>query len=61
VSIKDKPTQVAFGVTFGKFLGIAIHHMRIEIDQSKIKAIQDMHEPKNLNELRGLQGSLAYI
>ena len=33
----------------------------IEIDQSKIVAIQKMPEPKNLRELRGLQGKLAYI
>ena len=34
---------------------------RIEIDQSKIEAIQKMPEPKNLQEHRGLQGKLAYI
>ncbi|XP_074299422.1 uncharacterized protein LOC141630515 [Silene latifolia] len=33
----------------------------IEVNQSKIKAIQEMLEPKNLKELRGLQGRLAYI
>ena len=33
----------------------------IHLDSSKIKAIQVMQPPKNLKELRGLQGRLAYI
>ena len=59
--LKMNPLKCAFGVTSGKFLGFIVHHRGIEIDQSKIKAIQEMPEPKNLRELRGLQGRLAYI
>jgi len=55
------PLKCAFGVTSGKFLGFVVRHKGIKIDQSKIKAIQDMPEPKNLKELRALQGRLAYI
>ena len=55
------PLKCAFGVTSGKFLGFIVHHRGIEIDQSKIRAIQEMPEPKNLKELRGLQSFLAYI
>ena len=33
----------------------------IHLDPDKVKAIQSMHPPKNLKELRGLQGRLAYI
>ena len=55
------PLKCAFGVTSGKFLGFIVHHRGIEIDKSKIKAIQETPEPKNLIELRGLQGRLAYI
>ncbi|KAA0064172.1 uncharacterized protein E5676_scaffold218G00600 [Cucumis melo var. makuwa] len=33
----------------------------IEIDQSKIDAIQKMSRPKSLHDLRSLQGRLAYI
>ena len=55
------PLKCPFGVIFGKFLGFIVHHRGIEIDQSKIGAIQDMPEPKNLKELRGLQGCLVYI
>ncbi|KAM1912345.1 hypothetical protein ACFX14_000423 [Malus domestica] len=31
------------------------------MDQSKIKAIQSMPEPRNLHELKSLQGWLAFI
>ncbi|KAI5313715.1 hypothetical protein L3X38_042891 [Prunus dulcis] len=46
---------------YGKFLGFVIQHRGIEIDPSKIKAIREMPPPRNLRELRGLQGRLAYI
>ncbi|XP_074313449.1 uncharacterized protein LOC141648620 [Silene latifolia] len=59
--LKMNPLKCAFGVTSGKFLGFVVRHRGIEVDQSKIKAIQEMPEPKNLKELRGLQGRLAYI
>ena len=59
--LEMNPLKCAFGVTSGKFLGFTIHHRGIEIDQSKIKAIQEMPEPENLKELRELQGHLAYI
>ena len=55
------PRKCTFGVTSGKFFGFIVRHRGIEIDQSKIKAIQKMPEQKNLRELRGLQGKLAYI
>ena len=55
------PLKCAFGVTSGKFLGFIIRYRGIEVDQSKIDAIQKMLEPKNLRELRSLQGHLAYI
>ena len=43
------------------FLGFIITSKRIHLDLDKIKAIQDMQPPKNLKELWGLQGRLAYI
>ncbi|XP_074293466.1 putative mitochondrial protein AtMg00860 [Silene latifolia] len=55
------PLKCAFRVTSGKFLEFVVRHRGIEVDQSKIKAIQEMPEPKNLKELCGLQGRLAYI
>ena len=59
--LKINPCKCAFGVTSGKFLGFFVRHCGIEIDQSKIEAIQKMLKPKNLRELRGLQRKLAYI
>ena len=58
---KMNPLKCAFGITSGKFLGFIIRHRGIEVDQSKIDAIQRMPKPKNLRELQSLQGHLAYI
>ena len=55
------PLKCAFGVTSGKFLGFVVRYRGIEIDPTKIKAIMEMPHPRNLQELRGLQGRLAYI
>ncbi|KAM2485847.1 hypothetical protein ACFX1W_037986 [Malus domestica] len=55
------PLKCAFGVTSRKFLGFILKHRGIEVDQSKIKAIQSMPEPRNLHELKSLQGRLAFI
>jgi len=52
--LKMNPLKCAFDVTSWKFLGFIIHHRGIEINQSKIKAIEEMPEPKNLRELRRL-------
>ncbi|KAM1164798.1 hypothetical protein ACFX2G_024746 [Malus domestica] len=60
-NLKMNPLKCAFGVTSGKFLGFIVKHRGIEVDQSKIKAIQSMPEPKNLHELKSLQGRLAFI
>ena len=59
--LKMNPLKCTFGVASDKFLGFIVRHRGINIDQAKVKAIQDMPEPKNLKELRGLQGRLAYI
>lgn len=55
------PLKCAFGVTSGKFLGFIVRHRGIEIDQAKIDAILKMPEPKNIHELKSLQGKLAYL
>ncbi|KAG9442418.1 hypothetical protein H6P81_018272 [Aristolochia fimbriata] len=59
--LKMNPLKCAFGVTSGKFLGFIVHHTGIEVDQSKIDAIQKMPEPRNVSELKSFQGHLAYI
>ncbi|KAM1666585.1 hypothetical protein ACFX2K_046163 [Malus domestica] len=60
-NLKMNPLKCAFGVTSGKFLGFIVKHRGIEVDQSKIKAIQSMPEPRNLHELKSLQGWLTFI
>jgi len=55
------PLKCAFNVTSSKFLGFIVRRQGIKIDQAKVKVIQDMPEPKNLKELRSLQGRLTYI
>ena len=59
--LKMNPTKSFLGVSSGKFLGFIVTSKGIHLDLDKIKAIQDMQLPKNLKELRGLQGKLAYI
>ncbi|KAA0063076.1 uncharacterized protein E6C27_scaffold468G001940 [Cucumis melo var. makuwa] len=59
--LRMNPLKCAFGVTSGKFLGFIVRHRGIEVDHSKVDAIQKMPSPKNLHELRRLQGRLAYI
>ncbi|ONK60678.1 uncharacterized protein A4U43_C08F21380 [Asparagus officinalis] len=44
-----------------KFLGFIVTTNKIHIDPNKVKAIQELQPPRNLKELRGLQGRLAYI
>ncbi|XP_028060408.1 uncharacterized protein LOC114264016 [Camellia sinensis] len=58
--LKMNPLKCAFGVSSGKFLGLVVRNKGIEIDPTKIKAIAEM-PPRNLRELKGLQGRLAYI
>lgn len=60
-NLKMNPLKCAFGVSSGKFLGFVVRSKGIEVDPSKIKAIIEMPPPKNLTELKGLQGRLAYI
>ncbi|PIN07494.1 DNA-directed DNA polymerase, partial [Handroanthus impetiginosus] len=60
-NLKMNPLKCAFGVTSEKFLGFIVRYRGIEVDPSKIDAIQRMPAPRNLKELRSLQGNLAFI
>ena len=55
------PLKCAFGVSSGKSYGFIVRHRGIEIDPSKMEAIQNMPPPRNIDELRSLQGKLSYI
>ncbi|XP_060182301.1 uncharacterized protein LOC132611965 [Lycium barbarum] len=59
--LRMNPLKCAFGVTSRKFLGFIVRHRGIEIDQAKGDAILKMLEPRNIHELKSLQGKLAYI
>jgi len=59
--LKMNPTKSFLGVSSGKFLGSIVSSKGIHLDPDNVKAIQNMHPPKNLKELSSLQGRLAYI
>ncbi|KAL0456161.1 UNVERIFIED_CONTAM: Retrovirus-related Pol polyprotein from transposon.6 [Sesamum latifolium] len=59
--LKMNPYKCTFGVTSGKFLGFIVRQRGIEIEQAKIDAILKMPEPRNIHELKSLQGKLAYL
>ena len=46
----------SFGVSSGKFLGFMITHYSIEINPDQIKAINDLHPPRNPKEVQRLTG-----
>jgi len=59
--LKMNPTKSFLGVTSGKFLGFVVTSKGIHLDAEKVRVVQEMKPPRNLRELRGLQGRLAYI
>jgi hypothetical protein len=59
--LKMNPMKCAFGVSSRKFLGFIVTKRGIEVDTTKIKAIMDMPQPKNIHDFKSLQGHLTYI
>ena len=49
------------GVRFGKLLGFIVIDKGIQVDPTKVKAIQDMSAPRTEKEVRGFLGHLNYI
>ncbi|XP_070015359.1 uncharacterized protein [Nicotiana sylvestris] len=49
-NLKINPAKCAFGVPSGKLLGFVVSRWGIELDPSKIKAIQELPPPKNKTE-----------
>ncbi|MBY3556109.1 hypothetical protein HGI15_22510, partial [Modestobacter lapidis] len=60
-NLRLNPQKCAFGVTAGKLLGFMITQRGIEVDPTKIKAIQEMEPPKTEKEIRGFLGRIQYI
>ncbi|KAK4395900.1 hypothetical protein Sango_1744300 [Sesamum angolense] len=59
--LKMNPSKCAFRVTSGKFFRFIVRQRGIEIEQAKIDAILRISEPRNIHELKSLQGKLAYL
>ena len=60
-NLKLNPAKCAFEVPAGKLLGIIVSRRGIEIDPSKIKAIQELPPPKTKKEVISFLGRLHYI
>lgn len=59
--LRLNPKKCAFGVTSGKLLGYIVSAKGIEVDPEKFKAIMEMPPPKNVSQMRTLQGRLQSI
>ena len=55
-SLRLNPKKCAFGVPSGKLLGYIVSAKGIEVDPKKVQAIMDMPPPRNIIQMRGLQG-----
>nr|XP_033509502.1 uncharacterized protein LOC117274344 [Nicotiana tomentosiformis] len=60
-NLKLNPAQCAFRVPSGKLLGFIVSRKRIELDPSKIKAIQELPPPKSKKDVMSFLGRLNYI
>ena len=54
--LKMNPTKSFLEVINHKFLGFVITSKGIHLDPKKVRAVQEMQPPRNLRELRELQG-----
>ena len=59
--MKLNPGKCAFGVTAGKFLRFLASQRGIEANPDKIRAIIEMTPPKNVKEVRSLNGKVATL
>ena len=55
------PTNCAFEVSFGKFLGFLVHSQGIKVDKNKSKAVLKARPPKNKKELQSLIGKVNFL
>ena len=47
-------SKCSFSVSFGKFLGYMITHRGIEVNLDQVRAINDLHPPRNPKEVQRL-------
>ncbi|KAL0411997.1 UNVERIFIED_CONTAM: hypothetical protein Slati_3789400 [Sesamum latifolium] len=57
--LKMNPSKCAFRVTSGNVFGFIICQRGIEIEQAKIDGILRIPEPRNIHELKSLQGKVS--
>lgn len=50
--MKVNPAKCVFGVKSGKFLGYMVIEKGIKVNPEKIRAIQEMKPPANLNDVQ---------
>ena len=55
------PNKCIFGVRSGKLLGFIISDKGIQVDPTKVKAIQEIPSPRTEKKVRGFLGRLNYI
>ena len=56
-----KSSKCSFGVGLRKFLGYMITYQGIEVNPDQIKAIHDLHPPRNPKEVQRLTGIIAAL
>ncbi|KAI5412195.1 hypothetical protein KIW84_057028 [Lathyrus oleraceus] len=59
--LRLNPNKCTFGVRSGKLLGFIVSEKGIEVDPAKVKAIQEMPEPRTKKQVCGFLGRLNYI
>ncbi|XP_070037211.1 uncharacterized protein [Nicotiana tomentosiformis] len=59
--LKLNPAKCAFGVPTKKLLGFIVIRRGIELNPSKVKAIQDLPPPKNKKDVMSFLGRINYI
>ena len=56
--LRPNPKKCVFGVTSGKLLGYIISVKGIEVDPEQVQEIMEIPHPRNISQLRSLQGCL---
>ncbi|GJZ76883.1 reverse transcriptase domain-containing protein [Tanacetum coccineum] len=61
INMKLNPKKCSFGVEEGLFLGHLITKHGIKANHSKIKAVNDLDQPRTLKDIQSLNGKLAAL
>ena len=61
INLKLNPEKCVFGVPSGKLLGFFVSHRGIEANPNKIRAIEQIQEPKTDKDVRRLTGCVAVL